>query len=393
MLSTLLAAAAVSGALDLSDRTELRLRDPGSLADTVSFDIATAPRAELTLSSRRTTLRLSYVPEVTLWDLNVAPSPPVLMQQASALGEWRHKLGRLSLEQSGSYGDVNYASLTFVPGPAGAPPRVDVVPASQVIHYMSSTSVLSTDLNLRRWRLGLRGGYQVLGGADTEARAILPLQSGPFGEGLADFALSRRADLRTTLSAAELSFSNGPESVLVTAREGWHHAWSRTTRTELTAGVTEARSRPDDRSTNRYQTFPVGELALEQSHLTAGDRVVVRVGAGVSPTVNQLYGNVDERVEGTVRATWTHRRLALTAYASAQQSVPTDGDYAVQLLAGELSATYDTGGVVSFDGGVRAIGQRANEPPPPGSGVPGESSFVQGIVFLGVTLRAPKLRF
>jgi hypothetical protein len=99
--------------------------------------------------------------------------------------------------------------------------------------------------------------------------------------------------------------------------------------------------------------------------------------------VNRLLGIVDERVQGTLAAGYTYGRLATHAFAVASQSVPANGLYATKLVSGELSAGYAVSKVVGFDAGVRGMWQRADA---------AQAAFLQGTVFIGMTLRAPPIR-
>ena len=112
--------------------------------------------------------------------------------------------------------------------------------------------------------------------------------------------------------------------------------------------------------------------------------------------MNRLLGIVDERAQGTLQAKWTHGPFIVDTFASAQQSVPTGGPNATTVLAGELGLSYAASAAVTFDLGVRGLWQKANQPivstATPGTTEIVEASIVQGIVFVGVTLRAPTAR-
>jgi hypothetical protein len=393
MLAGLLLAGAFSTQLDLSDRTEIRLRGPGSVSRTASVDLETAVTARLRVASRRALFSLSYVPRFTLWDIDLAAAP-ALMQDASARAEWHDRFTRWSLEQSGSYGGINLTSLSFVPV-EGAMPHVDVVPASRLIQYASSTTTVSERVTLRRWTFDWLLGYQLSGGVDADARAILPMQSGPFAEAKLDYRASRRTHFVTKTTGAEATFSSGPESILVEATEAWRFAWSPSTTTEIALGGAEVRARAAANASSAYTTYPVAEITLEHRWGQPTDRFAIRSIARLAPVVNRVYGTVDERAQATLQGTWTHQRLVLNAFATAQQTVPADNASAVQLVAGELSASYATSATSfwAFDVGVRTMGQRLSTPVSLGSSDYTQTSFVQGIVFFGLSMRAPRVRW
>ncbi len=404
MLTGLWLAAAISSVLDVSDRTEFRLRDPGDIPGTVAMDLETAGNARLTLSSRRGRLIISYLPRLTLWDMNVEPSPPVLMQGGGVRAEWHNRFAQWWVDQQASYGGTNLTALSYATTASGQPPRVDALPVSRVIEYASSSSTLGTRVTLRKWAFEWMVGYQLSGGAGVEDQAVLPLQHGPLAEGKIDFAATRRSHFVTTLNGEEASFSSGAEDTLVEGQESWRYAIQRSTTLELAAGAAEVRVRPIEISRYAHVTYPVAEIAVEQAHASAvSDRWVARFNVRVAPVINRLFGTVDERIEATARATWGLRRTVVNVFATAQQTVEANDASAVQLIYGEVSASYPTsasgtistyaGGPVAFDLGVRCMAQRLNAPVAPGSTDFAQASFVQGIMFVGLSFRAPPARW
>jgi hypothetical protein len=202
--------------------------------------------------------------------------------------------------------------------------------------------------------------------------------------------------LATTVTGAETTFSSGPQIVLVEADEVWRRPWSPFTETDLTLGVSEARVQASPLAQSFRETNPVAEAVLERRILTDEDRLTFRIGARLGPVVNRLLGIVDERIQGTLLSKWDHGPLAIHAFASAQQSVPAGGPDATQLLTGEIGLSYTATSAVVLDVGVRGLSQRANQPvvstSTPGATDVVEASLLQGVVFVGLTLRAPTIR-
>jgi hypothetical protein len=397
MLAALPLAADLAASMALSDRTETRLRQPGDAAAARSLDVTTAPEARLVVASPRTGCTLAYAPQLTLWDVNNVGARPLWLNAGSARIDWRDGNTRLSLEQDASYGAMNFAALAFPPGQGGTPPRVDVIPSPQIVEFESSSTTLGSRIEGPRWEFHSTVGYQVSGGADAAARSIIPRQQGPLGEGVVTYATSPVDHLATTVTGAETTFSSDPEIVLAEGDEGWKHLWSAFTDTELRLGVSEARVRTSPSAPSSWVTHPVAEAGLEQRISTAEDRVTIRVDARLSPVVNRLLGIVDERIQGTLLSKWTHGPFVVNAFASAQQSVLTEGPNATKLLTGELGLAYAATDAVIFDIGVRGLWQRAALSTPTAgtqqaaTGMT-EASIGQAIVFVGVTLRAPTMR-
>jgi hypothetical protein len=396
MLSVLPLVADIAASLVLSDRTETRLRDPGDSPSGPSIDIATTPEARLSLASPRTALALAYTPRLTLWDVNDAGVRATWLHAGVARLDWHaDNSTTMSLEQGGSYGALSFAALAFPPGSEGAAPRVDVVPSSQIIQFESSSTTLASRVEGRRWDLRSTVGYQVSGGADGAARLVVPLQMGPLAEAVVTSATSPVDHLATMAIGSETKFSSGPEIALVEGDERWKHMWSAFTETDLTLGVSEGRVRASALVPATNEFNPVAEVTLEQRVLSDQDRVTLRIDARLGPVVNRLLGIVDERIQGTVGAKWIHGPFGVGAFASAQQSVPTGGPDATELLTGEVGLSYTATDAVTFDLGVRGLWQRANQPVV-SSSTPGatnivEASLAQGVVFIGATFRAPRM--
>ncbi len=410
MLVGLPLTADVAATVTLSDRTETRLRDPGDTSTGSSLDVATAPEARLMLAWPRTGITFAYTPRLTFWDINDVGVQPTWLDAGSARMDWRDGNTRLSLEQDASYGAMSFANLTFAPGPgaqpsagvvpppgpvATTPPSVDVIPSPQILQFESLSTTLGSRVEGQRWEFRSSVGYQLSGGADAASRSIIPLQRGPLAEAAMTFATSPLDHLATTVTGEETTFSSGPEILLGEADEGWKHLWSAVSEMDLTLGVSGARVVEAPFSQSVREVNPVAEATLEQRILADEDRVTLRVGARLGPVVNRLLGIVDERVQGTLMSKWTHGPFAMTAFASAQQSVPTGGPNATELFTGELGLAYAATDAVAFDIGVRGLSQKANQPVVSNttSGATNivEANIVQGIVFVGVTFRSPTM--
>src|SRR5580658_10420994 len=361
MLAALPLAADVTASVALSDRTETRLRDPGDTPTGPSIDIATTPDARLTLASPRTVFSLAYTPRLTLWDINDIGVQPLWLHAGSGRLEWRDEQTILSLAQDASYGATNFAALNFAPAgdvTSPTPPHVDVIPTSQIIQYESSSTTLGSQFAGRRWEFRSSVGYQFSGGADDAARLVIPLQKGPLAEAVLTFATAPVDRLATTATASQTTFSSGPEIDLGEADEGWRHRWSPLTETTLTLGLSEASVQPSPLVQAYRETNPVAEIILDDGMSVEGDHVTLRISARLGPVVNRLLGIVDERIQGTVMSKWIHGPIAMSAFASAQQSVFSGDPYATELLTGELGVSYAATEAVAFDMGVRGLWQR-----------------------------------
>ena len=385
----------IAASLAVSDRTEARLRDPGDYPAGPSVDLATVPEAHLLLAAPRVGTTLAYTPRLSLFDVNDVGARPTLLDAGSLRLTWRpDDQVTLTLDEDASYGGMNFAALSFAPGPDGLPPRVDAVPAPRTIWFDSTSTTLGSRVKLRRWEFHTALTYQLSGGADASARTVIPLQRGPQAEAGLAHDVSPVDQFVTTLSGAQASFSSGPEIELAEVDESWKHRFSPVAEMDFTLGGSEANVRPAPVAGSFRETNPVAEAIWEQRLLTADDRFTFRVGARLGPVVNRLLGIVDERVQGTLMSEWTHGRLVARAFGSAQQSVPTGGSNATELFAGELDLAYTASDAMTLDLGLRGLRQKANQPVATGATTSIlETDLAQGMVFVGVTFRARPVRF
>lgn len=336
------------------------------------------------LASHRMHYTLSYRPTGTLWDVGQSSFRTTLMNEGTGRVEWHARRARISLEETGRYGSIDFSSTALTPGPAGQPPRLDVIPTPQVIRFGSSRTTLASQVTLTRWTLASSVGYQLSGGATQEARAVMPFQKGGFGQARGEYTVTRRDFAATTLTASETSFSSGPEAILTQLDERWRHLLSRVTTGELTLGGSLSRVRTSSVSSYSFEAHPVAEAALDHRLAVGHDRLALRFTVGLSPIVDQLVGNVDERLQGTVSATHTHKHWTNHALLSASESMPPSRSDATRLFAGEVGTAFTPRGVVGFDAGVRGFYQRAEAT---------GDDFFQGTFFVGVTFRADPVRF
>jgi hypothetical protein len=383
MLAVMLLVADLAGTLDVSDRSELRVRVPGTAPASASVDVETAPRAELALDARTWRARLAYAPRFSFWDLGNGSFQPAVLDGGQVHVAWMGRRVEVALDETGTYGDVGFASQAFEPGPEGQPPHLMAVPATTVVDYASSRTALTSAVTLRRLALHTEAGYELAGGATPSARTVMPLVAGPFGEARADYAVTRVDHSVTRFLASDSAFSTGSDAALLQVDTSWRRSLARHTETRLGAGAALLGVRTSARALEAYGAYPVLMAALEQ-HAPFFSHVDLMIEGRLGPMVNRLYGIVDERAECTLTAVHQDGRFGAHLFASASQSVDAKSRYATSLAAGELGGSYAESRLVAFDAGVRVLWQRVAE-----IGVP----LLQSTMFLGVRLRAPEARF
>src|SRR3954469_13337962 len=109
MLRALFIALDLAGSLQVSDRTELRARAPGTPPSAASVDAETTATLRLTLASPRWRYTLGYTPRLTLLDATTARAQPTLFHGGEARVEWLGRHAQISLEETASYGGLSFA--------------------------------------------------------------------------------------------------------------------------------------------------------------------------------------------------------------------------------------------------------------------------------------------
>jgi hypothetical protein len=411
------------GTFTLSERTEVRGRDPDQVTGGAAMDLDLSVDARAALASLHHTYTLAYTPRLTFLDLNAVGLQPALLNGLEASAEWRARHVLVNVTEVASYGTRSMASLGTLnaPGtpvqtaPGGQPVPIanaQLQPTVETFLYASSNTTVSSVLTLKPWVVTASVGYQLSGGANSQAEAYLPFQQGPHGEATADVRASRHDHLVTDVSGLEATFSSpaglppigspagtagtGTQALLVQALEEWKHAWSRSTDSMLAAGVYEARTRDAAFDPDVYSTNALAEGSLEQRFGRGKNLGSIVIDFRLAPLVNQLTGLVDERVQGTLVGSWTRRKVSLRGTVTAAESTNQSTAAASKVLTGEIDASYAHSPALSFDVGARVITQDQNTATTLANNTQGpisQTSFGQAIVFVAMTFRAVKATF
>jgi hypothetical protein len=388
------------GIFSLSDRTEVRVRDPDQVTNQPALDLDTLVDAHVDLTSRRSHYTFAYTPRLTLLGVDSSDFSPSLLNTALVAGEWRTGPTLLAAREQASYGTLvplAYAAAA----PAGQPvPNTQLAPA-QSVNYASSNTTVSSTTTLRPWVLGATIGYQVMGGVDRVSRESYPFQQGPFALAQGDYRAGRRDHLVTVASGLEATFArsptvpNGSDVVLVQGQEQWRRAWTRTFDTMLAAGVAEARS--ETRVTAPvFTTDPTAEASAEKRFGHGRTHGAISLDLRLAPFVNQLTGQPDQRAQATLQGTVTRRKVTFRATATAAESVDQSSTIASKLVTFQLDARYDQSQALTYEAGFRLLAQSQNFPTNPGGPLDGpytQSTFNQGVLFVALTFRPIRTHF
>lgn len=377
LVSAALAAAALRGGVELSDRSEVRVRSAPDTGGPV-VDVETAPRAVLTLDARTWQLEVGYTPRFTASAVGTSAQQD-LLQTALMTATIRDRRATLAIRQGGTWGRQSFANLQLDPAAPGGIPRIDLLRAQGSFDFASSlTSVRGTFAATRR--LSLAGGVDLSfgGGADAPGRQIMPFLTQLTGDAGAVYRASRFDWVTTTLSASRAIFSNGADDSLLQGVESWRHAFSRNTEWSVSAGAALRGSRGGPLTAD-----PVADTSFYLR--VPPSRLDFRISARLAPILDRLSGLIGERVEiASLTGFAPTRAFSVQAQLGASLPLSRVGPDALALGFGALVASYRVHRSFQIDGGARAFAT-AGAPP-------GIAPF-QWVSFLGVTLTAPKITF
>src|ERR1035438_781017 len=94
---------AATGLFTLTDRTEVRARNPDPVTNALAFDLSTVVDARGVLRSPSMLYTLAYMPRLSLLDFNGAGVQPALLHGALAAAEWHSHRTLVSLTEKASY--------------------------------------------------------------------------------------------------------------------------------------------------------------------------------------------------------------------------------------------------------------------------------------------------
>jgi hypothetical protein len=389
----------------LADRTEARARAPDPTTNALALDLDTSIDARLVSNGPRITYLVANQPRLTLLDYNGAASQGAVMDTLLAGLEWRSTQTRIRLDEAAAIGTQSTESLSALPPPGAqtpaggqtqAPTITPVPPTTKVLLLASSVTTLSSSLSFKPWKLNLALSYQLSGGADAGAEAVVPFQHGPAEQATATYQFTGRARdrLMTIERGFEASFNNGMEDLSLGIEEQWRRNWTRTTEAWLDVGLAAVRERAGPTAPDKFASDVVAEAAVDQRFGHGKESGDLLVDVRLSPLLNPLTGQVDEQVLGTVSGRWSRRRMSVRLLLGAGGSVDQGTDVAAEQAIAEVGAAYSTGASFTVDAGIRAMYESQKSPgtAPDGSqGAVLDNTLKQVVLFVAVNLRALKL--
>ncbi len=359
LLAPLLAAPAYE--LDLTERSEFRVRSPGD-----GLDFAQEGTALLVMSLPRLRLSVEYTPSLTFTDF-VNDLSVDLLHSGDVLAQFDFHRARLRLEERAAYGTRSFTSLKpntydLVLDQAG----MHIIPISTSVDYGLSDTTLALGFVLsRRTNFGVSVGYMVEGGLNDRSRRVIPFIYGPRASLDFGYRVSPRDELTTTVNAETMhtdtgSFGPKRRSDVVRGMETWSRQLARRTSGELAGGVAwdQRDPSPDD-----PEAFPIGFLVLRHDFPNSGGvRSDVLGRAQVDVQLDRLTGLPDYRYLFGLESTWAKDPYEVYGQVGRTASLRESQLNSLAQYAGEVGLRYQWLEPLLVEVGVRGAYQDVDRP-------------------------------
>jgi hypothetical protein len=367
------------GSLELADRTEVRGGYFGFPNDP-ALNFETVPSATFAVDDRRLGSTLGYAPRLGLVDLQDGFNTTYL-HSGVAEAWWQTRGLRLVLSEYASYGSLNFSVLRL---PSSSPAfvlRVDPLLRQRILYEASSTALTAVIVPKRRWSLRLALSYSLSGGADDEARTVLPLFQGPRFDTLLTYSLNRKDAPSARVTVEQSSLTPGLDYGFLGGAVGWRRHFTRLLEGELSAGVTETRTRlPAEAVYNTYLTAAV--VALYQ--LPTREHVELRFAGQLAPAINRISSLLSQQIQGTFGALFKRRTWAVNVEGGFAQAIDAGEVGAFSLFLAQTKFAYRASKMVDLEAGILGSWQQVGSL---------TDAAVQKLAFVAVTIRGSPLHF
>jgi hypothetical protein len=434
MLPSVVLLADYAGTLEVSNRTEFRVRltevpsgtafviaTPGSstpaAAATVpnpGLDLVDIPELHLDLKQHSAEYKLDYSAFTIEPDMELGATVPQVLQSAALGAAWHDERLRLGAIEYGQFGVQNSAYLALASTTTTMPP-----PAQQSVQPLANPETVDygasrSDLNLR-YQFSRRSFTEILleygiqGGLGAASQTILPVVQGPRAEALIGYKASRVDTVETHLIGATSSSTPidcspylinplpnnelcQPNAYSAQLTEMWRRQLTRHSEVWIGAGpgLVLARLSPDYNYT--HAVYPIVVAGFQYARTLESIKPVLRFDFQVAPLIDVRTGIIDDRAQGTLTLTVPIRYLKLTGSLSGSRSVDPLFAEPVTSILGNFEADYRLESYVSLGGGIRYAWQEQTlydqTTQTKSTGV-----YSTGMLFVQATFRAPTLRF
>jgi hypothetical protein len=381
--------------LSVGDRTEGRYV---ALFDR-HFEASTRPLAGAKVDWKHLTLTLRYAPTLTVVPVESKDRDLFVFNNAylAASYSWSHT--RFELSQTSSFGAQNFYVLSLtdprfntaappVTPPAAAPvappggttggtpganmgtgtmngtpstttPGVALPYANRAIHYGSSTTSAAIRSETSP-STTLRGelSYLIAGATQPEDAVLYPLVKGPLATGSAQFRISRRDAVASTLSMQYVSSSIGTSAWITNYAQSWIHRLDHHTATQLGVGVSGTRS-PAANGFIAYSIYPTFTAGIIHTSIVERGKLTTSVTVSSAPAIDLITTAVDPRLGTLAQVGWARDRFSASLSADATISLAAKSELgALSLIGAGAGVAYRLSTGVSLDSGARVAYQK-----------------------------------
>jgi hypothetical protein len=385
--------------LGVHDRTEARYLHTYEQR----YEASTDPGVELSFAWPRYDFSLGYGASLTLTPLEEKPRELLVYHQASFDTSYRFRHTVLSLNSSGSFGEVNFqtqALQTATPlepdeageTPAGGEPtnagqpnqpadpaqpgepgagQTPVPGATQplqpriedrAVRYGTWSSTANvTHTPTRAVTLSASVGYTMAGALEQEDRVGYPLTRGWTAGVTATHALvlSARDGLATSLSLQQAWSSNGNRATSAVGNETYNHKFDKRLSSFVGVGVSVSRiSQPN--GLVAISIFPSSSVGLNYQRLLGRGTLSMSLGAFSAPVLDPLRATIDPRLGSAASISWSRDRFntALSG-AAAISTAPKDANAgAFDSYQASYAAGYQVVDWLALEAGARFAKQQ-----------------------------------
>jgi hypothetical protein len=191
----------------------------------------------------------------------------------------------------------------------------------------------------RNWSSSLALGYSIFGGLTRDAQRDLALLHTLTANATAEYRLSSRTDLDTSLQLARGWNSRDERYALLVLSETWQYEWTKRTKLDVGAGLS-VREVEEPMGPIVIVTTPVGALGIQHT-LRARDLTgVLRFTVTYLPLVDAITARLQNRLTALASATLNYDDLYAGVGVALSQSVPTNDPTSVRYVNANVFSGY-----------------------------------------------------
>lgn len=254
-----------------------------------------------------------------------------------------------------AYGTNDFSFFTTAA--EGVLPTLDRIEQLRGIKYLQADASGGWDQALaRRVRLTVLAGYGLSGGASPADRALVPRFETERASAGISYRASRRDSFGFTLSGSLSRVRDvGSRAAIVSASGGWDHAFQRSLRGDLRAGLSLVRESGTPVGLRRL-VLPTASAGLKGVTRAAGHRTELAVRVNLNPFVDPIDGSVSIRPDASGQVdVAVQRRISFVAGGAVARSGERDQRRLVGVGFTELVLRARKG--LGWTVGVRAAAQ------------------------------------